>query len=174
MEALPFKGHRGASVVVTHPQIHQAPAEPTARHLPYSVVELMLPAVETILRVRNLAEFLIIPLATHMHAVSRQLLALVVPTMVVLMAAVYRSFIMSATAIRLAMTISRGMLSISKGILRYFSSIAATRQFQKKLEQELYSFLLGPGNVLLKAAFWLAWWSMVGAFISAPWWFVAG
>ena len=168
---------------MTHPQIHQAPIEPTVRHLPYGVAELMLPAVEAILRVRNLAEFLIIPLAAHMHAVSRQLLALVVPTMVVLMAAVYRSFLMSATAIRLAMTISRGMLSISKGILRYFSTVAATKQFQKKFEQEMYSFFLGPGNALMKAAFWLGWWSMVGAFIrwgmvgaliSAPWWFLTG
>lgn len=174
MATLRVEGHGGSSTVMTHPQIHQAQAEPTVHHLPYGVTEVILPAVEAILRVRNLAEFLIIPLAVHMHAVSRQLLALVVPTVVVLMTAAYQAFLMSAAALRLAMSISRGMLSISKGILRYFSSTAATRQFQKKLEQELYSFLLGPGNVLLKAAFWVAWWSMIGAFVSAPWWFLTG
>ncbi|KAL2111122.1 hypothetical protein VUR80DRAFT_270 [Thermomyces stellatus] len=174
MATLRVEGHGVSSTVMTRPQIHQAQADPTAHHLPYGVMEVMLPAIEAILRVRNLAEFLIIPLAVHMHAVSRQLLALVVPAMVVLVTAAYRLFLMSAAALRLAMTISRGMLSISKGILRYFSSMAATRQFQKKLEQELYSFLLGPGNALLKAAFWVAWWSMIGAFISAPWWFLTG
>ena len=159
---------------MTHPQIHQAPADPATRHLPYGVAELMLPAVDAILRVRNLAEFLIIPLAVHMGTISRQLLALLVPTVIVLMTVAYRSFLVSAVVIRLAMTISRGMLSISKTILQYFSSMAATKQFQKKLERELYSFLLGPGNVLLKAAFWVGWWSMIGAFVSAPWWFLTG
>lgn len=174
MATLRFEGHGGSSTVMTHPQIHQAPAEATVHNLPYGIAEVMLPAVEAILQVRNLAEFLIIPLAVHMHAVSRHLLALAVPTAVVLKATVYRSLLMSAAAIRLAMTISRVMLSISNWILRYFSSMAAARQFQKKLEQELYSFLLGPGNVLLKAAFWVAWWSMFGAFISVPWWFLTG
>lgn len=159
---------------MTHPQIHQAPAEPMVHNLPYGVAEVMLPAVEAILRVRNLAEFLIIPLAVHMHAASRYLLALAVPTMAVLMATVHRSFLMSAAAIRLAMMVSSGVLSISRVLLRYFSNMAAARQFQKKLEQELYSFFLGPGNVLLKAAFWVTWWSIIGAFIRFPWWFLAG
>ena len=173
MDTLRFKGHKTTSTVKVNSQI-QVPAQSTVGQLPYGITELMLPAVEAILRVRNLAEFLIVPLAVHMHAVSRQLLALVVPTAVILMAAAYRSFLMSTAAVRLAMTISRGMFSIFKGVLRYFSGQAATKQFQKKLEQELYSFLLGPGNVLLKMAFWLGWWSMLGAVLSAPWWFVTG
>ena len=61
---------------------------------------------------------------------------------------------------------------MAMGVLWYVSAFAATKNFQKKLEQELYSFFLGPGNALMKMAFWLGWWSVLGAFISWPWWFL--
>lgn len=173
METLRFESHRAPPSVMTHPQLHhQAPADSTPRHLPQGAAELMLPAAEAILRVRNLAEFLIIPLAARMHAVSRHLVAVVVPAMAALLAAAYQSLLVSAAAVRLAAVMSRAVLGVAMGVLWYVSAFAATKNFQKKLEQELYSFFLGPGNALMKMAFWLGWWSVLGAFISWPWWFL--
>lgn len=166
METLRLESHR-APPSAMHPQLHPQPDSPP-RPLPHAAAELMLP----LLRVTNLAEFLVIPLAARIHAVSRHLSAVAIPVAAALLAAAYRSLIVSATVARLAVGLSRAVLGVAMGVLWYVSGLAVAKNFRGRMEKEMYNFLLGPGNVLMKMAFWLGWWSVLGAFISWPWWFL--
>lgn len=167
METLRFDSHRAPPSTTMHPHLHHQ-ANDSTRPLPQAAAELMLP----LLRVRNLAEFLILPLAARMHAISRHLAAVAVPAATALLAAAHQSILVFAVAIRLALGLSRGVLGVAMGVLWYVSGLAVAKNFRGRMEKELYNFLLGPGNVLLKIVFWLGWWSVLGAFISWPWWFL--
>lgn len=172
MSTLRFEGHERASNILNTPQIHQTPPS-TIRHLPYNLLSLTLPAIRAILSVRSLLEYLIIPLAARTHHLTRRLLALTIPAAALLITATYQFLVVSGTALRLAGRMSRMLLGISGRMVGYVARVAVTRSFRKKLEREIYNFLLGPGNIMFKAAFWLAWWSLIGMFVSAPRWLLA-
>lgn len=165
METLRLESHRAPPAM--HPQLHPQPDSPP-RPLPHPAAELILP----LLRATDLANYLLVPLAARMHTVSRHLSAVALPAAAALLAAAYRSLVVSAAVARLAVGLSRGVLGVAMGVLWYVSGLAVAKNFRGRMEKEMYNFLLGPGNVLMKMVFWLGWWSVLGAFISWPWWFL--
>lgn len=161
METIRVDSYREAAPIAKkHPQTHHIPAESA---IPYGVLETMVPTLNAVLRVRSLIAYFVVPLAAHMHAVSQLLINAVVPAAAVLLSVAYQSLLASVIAIRVVLWLSRSLAG-------YLSSVAATSNIQRNIERDIYSFLLGPGNALLKVFFWVGWWSLVGAFIiSAPW-----
>lgn len=135
-----------------------------SRHLPYAALELLLPTIETAFRIRSLIEFFVLPLAAHMHLLTRKIIGLAIPAAGITRIIVWRLAIFSFAAFAFSMAISKRALS-------YTASIPATKRFRKKLEMEIYSFLLGPGNAILKLGFWIGWWWLVWTVIRAPWWY---
>jgi len=155
---------RDASASVMR-QPHQLPAEPAlSRHLPYASLELMIPTLETIFRIRSLVEFFVLPLAANMHFLTRRLIGVLIPTAAITKVVVYRLLLFSAASLTFAAAMSREAI-------RYTAKTKVTTRFRKKLELEIYSFLLGPGNAILKMVFWMGWWGVIWMLVSGPWWY---
>jgi hypothetical protein len=165
MQTMVIESRAEAAPMTTqqHRTMSQFHAYPT---IPHGLKELTVPAVEAVLQVRILLAHLVIPLAAHIHAFSQTLISVLVPTAAVLATVSYHLLRFSAAALRVS-------LALSAALARYLSSVAAVQRLQKKLEREVYCFLLGPGNAVLKAAFWVGWWTVIGTCVRIPWWFSA-